>query len=117
MSPAASSHRRLGALRGEVWLATLAQPIGIHPVVVLAVNRIARPLSAVTVVLVTGTPGPAETCVAVGADSGLTRYDASSVDCTSLHTLDKPRLRRCTRRLAPAELARVEDIVRLVLGL
>ncbi|MCD0482341.1 type II toxin-antitoxin system PemK/MazF family toxin [Streptacidiphilus sp. ASG 303] len=103
-------------LRGEVWLA--AVPVaGVHPVVVLTANRIARPLSAVTVVLVTGTEGPEETRVALDAGSGLVKYHESYADCTSIHTLDKPRLRRCMGRVQAAEMARIEDSVRMVLGL
>ncbi|MGY3515641.1 type II toxin-antitoxin system PemK/MazF family toxin [Micromonospora sp. PTRAS2] len=39
------------------------------------------------------------------------------MNCTDLHTVDKPRLRRRLGRLAPAELHRVEECVRQVLGL
>ena len=37
------------ALRGEVWVCALPQPIGPHPVLVLTVNRIAEPLASVAV--------------------------------------------------------------------
>jgi mRNA interferase MazF len=84
---------------------------------VLTANRIAEPLSAVTVAVVTGTAGPATTHVPVGSEVGLTRYAASFVNCTDLQTVAKPRLRRRLGLLAPAELARVEDSVRLILGL
>ncbi|WP_405115313.1 type II toxin-antitoxin system PemK/MazF family toxin [Micromonospora sp. NBC_01405] len=105
------------ALRGEVWACALPQPLGPHPVVVLTVNRIALPLSSVTVALVTGTAGPTATHVPVGREAGLTKYDQSYVNCTDLHTIDKPRLRRRLGRLAPAELRRVEECVRQILGL
>jgi mRNA interferase MazF len=105
------------ALRGEVWACALPQPVGAHPVLVLTVNRIAEPQSSVTVALITGTSGPAVTHVPVGPDSGLTKYDESYVNCADLHTVAKPRLRRRLGLLAPAELRRVEDSVRLILGL
>lgn len=105
------------ALRGEVWACALPQPLGPHPVVVLTVNRIAEPLSSVTVALITGTPGPPVTHIPVGPDSGLKKYDESYVNCADLHTVGKPRLRRRLGLLAPAELRRVEDSVRLILGL
>jgi len=105
------------ALRGEVWACALPQPVGPHPVVVLTVNRIAEPLSSVTVALVTGTAGPAVTHIPLGLDSGLTKYDESYVNCTDLHTIAEYRLRRRLGLLAPAELRRVEDSVRLILGL
>jgi mRNA interferase MazF len=86
-------------------------------VVVLTVNRIAEPLSAVTVALVTGTAGPSVTHLPIGPESGLTKYDESYVNCADLHTVAKPRLRRRLGLLAPVELRRVEEAVRLILGL
>lgn len=85
--------------------------------VVLTANRIAAPLSAVTVAVITGTPGPPRTHVPIGREAGLTRYEESFVNCTDLHTVAKPRLRRRLGLLAPAELRRVEDGLRLALGL
>ncbi|MFD5175228.1 type II toxin-antitoxin system PemK/MazF family toxin [Nocardia sp. NPDC058379] len=105
------------ALRGEVWSCALPSPVGPHPVVVLTVNRIAEPLAAVTVALITGTSGPGVTHVPVGSDSGLTKYAESYVNCADLHTVAKPRLRRKLGVLAPTELRRVESSVRLILGL
>ncbi|MBO0885504.1 MAG: type II toxin-antitoxin system PemK/MazF family toxin [Mycobacterium sp.] len=104
-------------LRGEVWACALPQPVGPHPVVVLTVNRIAQPLTAVTVAVVTGTSGPPTTYIPLGRDSGLTRYDESYVNCADLHTIAKSRLRRKIGLLAPSELRRVEDAIRLILGL
>ncbi|MQY35698.1 hypothetical protein SRB17_36860 [Streptomyces sp. RB17] len=57
------------AMRGEAWACAFPQPVGPHPVVVLAVNRIAEPLSSVVVALITGTAGPFVTHIPVGPDS------------------------------------------------
>jgi mRNA interferase MazF len=105
------------ALRGEVWACALPGPIGPHPVLVLTVNRIALPLSSVTVAAITGTPGPRVTHVTVGPETGLTRYAESYVNCTDLHTIDKSRLRRRLGRLVPAELRSIETSIRQILGL
>ncbi|MFJ8600405.1 type II toxin-antitoxin system PemK/MazF family toxin [Streptomyces shenzhenensis] len=105
------------ALRGEVWGCVLPSPIGAHPVVILTVNRIAEPLSAVTVAVVTGTSGPAATHVPIGPERGVTKYDESYVNCTDLHTVDKSRLRKRLGLLDPAEMKHVEDRVRVILGL
>lgn len=105
------------ALRGEVWACALPQPLGPHPVVVLTVNRIAEPLSSVTVAFITGTSGPAATHVPIGRDAGLTKYDESYVNCADLHSVAKPRLRRKLGLLAPGELRSVENRIRLILGL
>ncbi|MEV0004460.1 type II toxin-antitoxin system PemK/MazF family toxin [Micromonospora sp. NPDC050980] len=104
-------------MRGEVWVCAMPQPIGPHPALVLPVNRIAPPLSSVTVALVTGTAGPPVTHVPVGREAGLTKYDQSYINCTGLHTVDKRRLRRRLGRLAPAELRHVEERIRQILGL
>ena len=103
-------------MRGEVWACAVPQ-VGPHPVVILTVNRIAEPLSAVTVALVTGSAGPSTTHVRIGTEAGVTRYEESYVNCADLHTIDKPRLRRRLGRLALAELRSVESTVRRVLGL
>ena len=105
------------AMRGEVWVCALPQPIGPHPVVILTVNRVAAPLSSVTVAVITGSSGPAITHIPVGPDSGLTKYAESYVNCTDLHTVSKPRLRRRLGLLSASELHRIEDSLRLTLGL
>ncbi|GAA0539635.1 MULTISPECIES: type II toxin-antitoxin system PemK/MazF family toxin [Streptomyces] len=105
------------ALRGEVWGCVLPSPIGAHPVVILTVNRIAEPLSAVTVAVVTGTSGPAATHLPIGSECGVTKYDESYVNCTDLHTVDKSRLRRRLGLLDPVEMRQIEDRVRVILGL
>lgn len=103
-------------MRGEVWVC--AVPVaGTHPGVVLTVNRIAEPLSSVTVALITGTSGPDVTHVRIGAEAGVTKYDESYVNCTDLHSLDKPRLRRRLGRLAIVEMRSVESAIRVILGL
>jgi mRNA interferase MazF len=103
-------------MRGEV-RACAVPLVGPHSVVVLTVNRIAAPLSAITVVLVTGTAGPDPTHVRIGPDALVKKYPESYVNCSDLHTVDKPRLRRRLGRLAPVEMRSVEAAVRRILGL
>lgn len=103
-------------LRGEVWEAHLPRA-GDHPVVVLTVNALIGRLSAVTVAVITGTEGPSSTHVPLDRDSGSTTYDISYVNATDLHTVDKPRLHRRRGLLHPGELERLEDAIRLYLGL
>jgi mRNA interferase MazF len=86
-------------------------------VVVLTVNRIAGPLSSVTVALITGTAGPRATHIPVGPDSGLTKYAESYVNCADLHTVAKARLRKRLGHLAPGELRGAEAAIRVILGL
>jgi len=103
-------------LRGEVWVCGVPM-VGPHPVVILTVNRIAAPLSAVTVALVTASAGPDVTHVRIGPDAGVKRYPESYVNCTDLHTVDKPRLRRRLGRLNLVEMRGIESAVRRTLGL
>jgi mRNA interferase MazF len=86
-------------------------------VVVLTVNRIAEPLSSLTVAVITGSRGPAVTHVPLGAEAGITKYRESYVNCADLHTVSKARLRRRLGLLASSELRSVETAVRVVLGL
>jgi mRNA interferase MazF len=103
-------------LRGEVWDARLPI-VGEHPVAVLTINPLVTRLSSVTVAVITGTEGPAATHVALDASAGLTKYPESYVNATDLHTIAQASLRRRRRLLHPAELLRLEEAVRLVLGL
>ncbi len=103
-------------LRGEVWDVRLPQ-VGEHPAVVLSVNALNALLSAVTVAVVTGAEGASTTHVPLGAEVGLTRYAVSFANAADLHSVDRARLRRRRGLLHPAELARLEDAVRLYLGL
>ena len=103
-------------LRGDVWDARLPRA-GDHPVVVLTINVLIPRLSAVTVAVVTGTEGPAQTHIPLDSESGLTGYDVSYVNATDLHSVDKSRLRHRRGRLHPRELARLEEAVRVYLGL
>jgi mRNA interferase MazF len=66
---------------------------------------------------VTGSAGPPVTHVPIGPEAGVSKYPESYVNCTDLHSVDKPRLRRRLGRLAPAEMRSVETAVRTVLGL
>lgn len=103
-------------LRGDVWDAHLPRA-GDHPVIVLTINVLIPRLSAVTVAVVTGTEGPAQTHISLDREAGLTAYDVCYANATDLHTIDKPRLRRRRGRLHPRELMRLEEAVRLYLGL
>lgn len=103
-------------LRGDVWDAGIPR-IGAHPVVVLAANLLIPRLSAVHCVLVTGQSGPPSLRIPLDASTGLTRYDESYADATTLLTLPRGALQRRRGRLARIELERIEEAVRMVLGM
>lgn len=91
--------------------------IGDHPVVVLTVNALIPKLSAMTVAGVTGTRGPEITHIPLDREAGLDKYDESFANATDLHTIPKSKLHKRRGRLHPAELARLEEAVRVYLGL
>ncbi len=84
---------------------------------ILTINALRDRLSELSVVLVTGTPGPARTHIPIGADAGLTRYEESYVNATSVHTVPLAACRRRRGLIAGGELAATETAVRYVLGL
>jgi mRNA interferase MazF len=86
-------------------------------VVVLTINPLLVRLSSVTVAVVTGTEGPGATHIPVGRDAGLTRYDVSYINVTDLHTVAQSKLTRRRGALHPAEIARLEEALRVTLGL
>ena len=103
-------------LRGEVWNAHIPGA-GVHPVVVLTINPLMSRLSSVTVAVVTGTEGPAATHIPLGREAGLTKYDVSFVNVTDIHTIAQAKLTRRRGALHPAEMARLEEALRVTLGL
>ena len=107
----------MDALRGEVWDVHFPGPMGNHPAAVLTVNALGQRLSSLTVVLITGTEGPAATHVRLDRDAGLTGRDISYVNVTDLHSVPKSKLRKKRGLLHPAEMQLVEDAVRAYLGL
>jgi mRNA interferase MazF len=90
---------------------------GVHPAVVLSVNPLNTRLGHVAVIPVTGTAGPELTHVPLTADAGLTRYDVSYADVTSLQAVARDRLRRRRGLVSSGELRHLEDLLRTYLGL
>jgi mRNA interferase MazF len=107
---------RLDPLRGEVWDVRFPS-FGQHPAVILSINQLNARLGHVAVVPITGTPGPALTHIPLGTDAGLTRYDESYADITAAQPVAKTRCRHRRGLLVPTELKRLEDQLRVYLGL
>lgn len=74
-------------------------------------------LGHVSVIPITGTTGPAATHIPLNADAGLTRYDESFADVTSLQPVARSRLQKRRGLLVHTELARIEVQLRTYLGL
>ncbi|MBA3742314.1 type II toxin-antitoxin system PemK/MazF family toxin [Sporichthya sp.] len=103
-------------MRGEVWDVNFPG-IGMHPSVVLSVNALNIRLGHVAVIPITGTRGPEVTHVALGAEAGLTRYPESYADVTELQPIARRRFRRRRGLANRDELDRLEQRLRVYLGL
>lgn len=84
---------------------------------ILSINQLNARLGHVAVVPITGTHGPTLTHIPLGADAGPTRYDESYADITALQPVAKSRCRHRRGLLAPSELKRLEDQLRVYLSL
>jgi mRNA interferase MazF len=89
----------------------------LHPAVVLSVNPLNMRLGHVAVVPITGTRGPEGTHVSLTADAGLTRYPESYADVTGLQPAARSRFRQRRGLLSTGELAHLEEMIRVYLGL
>jgi len=102
--------------RGDVWDVDFLE-FDRHPAVIISVNALNRRLGHVAVIPITGTAGPASTHIALDVDAGLTRYDQSFADITALQPVDRASFLRQRGRLAPSELDRLAEQLRVYLGL
>lgn len=101
--------------RGEVWDVEF-EDFGVHPAVVFSINLLNARLGHVAVIPVTGTAGPEQTHVPLTADAGLTRYDESYADVTSLQPVARARLLKRRGLLTAAELDRLARQIATYLG-
>ncbi len=87
--------------------------VGEHPAVILSVNQLNARLGHVSVVPITGARGPAMTHIPLGSDAGLTRYDESYADITTVQPVVKSRCRHRRGLLVPSEMKRLEEQLRV----
>jgi mRNA interferase MazF len=112
----------MSARRGEVWLVGLDptkghEQSGVRPALVLSVDAFnASPAHLVTVLPITSTQRNLRTRVDVTPpDGGLT--SASYVICEQTRTIATSRLLKRLGMVTVATMARVEAVVRMLLGL
>lgn len=101
--------------RAQVW--DVGFEFGTHPAVVISVHPLNSRWGHVAVIPVTGTPGPSSTHIPLDGGAGLTKYDESYADVTSLRPVARTRLRKQRGLLAHTEMARIEAQLRTYLGL
>jgi mRNA interferase MazF len=99
--------------RGSVWTATMPEPSGLRPVVVLTRNVAIPVLANVTIVEVTRSVHGLRTEVELGPEEGL-RYDCVA-NCDNLATVPKDWLRSWVGELGPKKLDELARAVRVAL--
>lgn len=99
--------------RGDIYDAEL--PSGRRPAVIVTRDIAIPLLRNVTVAPVTGTRRGVPTEVPLDQGSGLARQSCAS--CDNLATVSKDALVRRLGSLSPAELRRLDDALRIALGL
>lgn len=110
------------AARGEVWLADLSptrdrEQAGRRPVVVVSVDFFNEGPSGLVVVLpVTSTIRPIPSHVPIDPPEGGVK-NRSAVLCEAVRSIASDRLVQRWGALTPASLERVEDCLRILLGL
>lgn len=102
--------------RGEVWDVEFDE-FGTHPAIVMSVNRLNSRLGHIAVIPVTGTSGPEQTHIRLTADAGLTRYDESYADVTSLRPVARENLLARRGLLTLVELQHLGRQLAIYLGL
>lgn len=102
--------------RGEVWDVDFAG-FGRHPAVILSVNVLNSRLGHVAVIPVTGTEGPEQTHVVLTADAGLTKYEQSYADVTSLQPVARADVIVRRGLLSQTELQSVARQLAVYLGI
>ena len=99
--------------RGDVYDAPT--PVGPHPVVIVTRETAIPVLANVTVVLVTSTIRGLRTEVPLGPEEGLARECVAN--CDNLFTVPRSALGRRRGTLGPAERRRLDEALRIALGL
>jgi mRNA interferase MazF len=108
--------------RGEVWFADLSptrghEQRGARPVLVLSVDTFnAGPAELVSVLPVTSTIRPIPSHIVVRPPEGGLEAP-SAILCDQVRTIARERLIRRRGTITPRTLARVEETVRVLLGL
>jgi len=99
--------------RGDVY--DVALPGGARPAVIVTRARAIPYLKNVSVAAVTTTVRDLPTEVSIGPDQGLARECVAN--CDNLFTIPKRSLGRRRGALGPAEVARLDNALRIALGL
>jgi mRNA interferase MazF len=101
--------------RGEVWWANLPAPVGRRPVVLVSRDEAYRVRDMVMIAPVTTRMRNIPTEVELGPQDGMPR--PCVINCDSLATIPKARLRSKITTLSPTKLRKLNQAIRFALGL
>jgi mRNA interferase MazF len=101
--------------RGEVWWANLPAPVGRRPVVLVSRDEAYRVRDMVMIAPVTTRMRNIPTEVELGLQDGMPR--PCVINCDSLATIPKARLRSKITTLSPTKLRKLNQAIRFALGL
>ena len=101
--------------RGDVWLASLEEPIGRRPVILLSRDGAYHIRTSVTVALVTTTIRNIRTEVLLTPGEGLAKRCVVNLD--DLFTVHKSRLDRFIAHLSPEKLNAVDAALKFALAI
>lgn len=101
--------------RGEVWWASLSEPMGRRPVVLLTRDGAYRFLNAFTAASLTRSIRKIVTHVAVGPGDGVPQESVVNLD--DLQSVGKEQLTERICELTPSRMREVDDALMFALGL
>ncbi|MDP3722777.1 MAG: type II toxin-antitoxin system PemK/MazF family toxin [Candidatus Omnitrophota bacterium] len=101
--------------RGEVWLASLREPMGRRPVVLLSRDEAYHIRASVTVALVTTTIRHIHTEVLLTPKEGLAKRCVVNLD--DVLTVHTSRLEQFITRLSPEKIDAVDAALKFALGI
>jgi mRNA interferase MazF len=101
--------------RGELWIATLGEDVGVRPVVLLSRDGTYQYRNQATVALITRTIRRVRSQVPVGPEDGLT-YDGV-INCDDVHTIYVDQLLRAIAPLTSTKLRAVEQALLVATGI
>ena len=101
--------------RGEIWWATLPQPIGRRPVLLLSRNQVYKVRASATVAPVTRTMRGIQAEVRIGPDDGLPQESVVNLD--NIQTIDKTAIETFIAELGPLKMAEVDRAIKYALAI
>lgn len=101
--------------RGEIWWATLPQPIGRRPVLLLSRNQVYRVRASATVAPLTRTERGIQAEVRIGPEDGLPQQSVVNLD--NIQTIDKTAIDTFITELGTLKIAEIDQAIKFALAI